>query len=133
MSDSLIVTGDNNVVQWGKYNIRIGKVEGLVIGDQAQVTQTFGGGPSAGPGQSGAPGQQKPGGDAARRHLQQKLVELQSKYDTLSRRIAAIDTDIGRELDSERRWALKERRQGLMTEREQAASEKARIERQLGQ
>lgn len=39
--DSAIVTGDGNVVQRGKYNVHVGQAQGLVIGDQAQVTQTF--------------------------------------------------------------------------------------------
>ena len=50
ISDSTVVTGDHNVVQQGKYNINIGSVQGLVIGDQAQVTQVFGGSPPASPG-----------------------------------------------------------------------------------
>ena len=105
------------MVQQGKYNINIGSVQGLVIGDQAQVTQVFGGGPSASPGQSGTPSRQPPSGDAAKRHLRQQLVELQGRYETLSNRIAALDTDLGRTLDSEHKLTLQERRQELVAER----------------
>lgn len=35
----MIVTGDQNVVQRGKYNIQMGNVQGAVIGDNAQVEQ----------------------------------------------------------------------------------------------
>lgn len=73
-------------------------------------------------GQIAAQSRQTPADNAARRHLQQQAVELQGRYETLSKRIAALDTDIGRELDSERRWALQQRRQGLAEEREQVAT-----------
>jgi len=36
-----IVTGDHGVAQRGKYNINIGEAQGVVVGDQAQVTQSF--------------------------------------------------------------------------------------------
>lgn len=38
---STIVTGDKNVVQKGKYNIKIDNAQNPVIGDNAQVTQSF--------------------------------------------------------------------------------------------
>ncbi len=41
VTDSTIVTGDRNVVQRGKYNIQMDRAQGVTIGDQAQVTQTF--------------------------------------------------------------------------------------------
>lgn len=41
ISDSTIITGDQNVVQRGKYNIQMGKVQGVVIGDGARVEQHF--------------------------------------------------------------------------------------------
>ena len=131
ISDSTVVTGDRNVVQQGKYNIHIGSAQGIAIGDGAQVTQVFGGGPAAGLDPSGTRGQKKPEGDAARRHLQQQLVELQARYEMLSRRMAALDRDIGRETDSERRFVLQERRQGLAQEREQATDEMALMEKRL--
>lgn len=49
--------------------------------------------------------------------LQNQRAELQRRYDTLTKRIAALDTDIGREMDSERKWSLQERRDELATER----------------
>jgi len=36
-TDSVIVTGDQNLVQRGKYNINIGKAKGTAIGDNARV------------------------------------------------------------------------------------------------
>jgi len=132
VKDSVIVTGNRNTVQQGKYNINIGSVQGLVIGDQAQVTQAFGGSPLPRQAAPGSPAPLPPSGSAAKRHLQQQLTELQPRYQTLSKRIAALDTDIGRETDSERRLVLQERRQGLAGERDQVAEEMARIEQQLG-
>lgn len=131
ISDSTVVTGDRNVLQQGKYNINIGNAQGVVIGDGAQVTQAFGGGQPASPGQSGTPGRQPPSGDARRRHLRQQLVELQGRHEMLSKRIAALDTDLGRALDSEHKLTLKERRQELVAEREQVAAEMARAELRL--
>lgn len=37
MSGSVIVTGDRNTVQQGKYNIQIDQASGLAIGDGATV------------------------------------------------------------------------------------------------
>ncbi|MFZ1241093.1 MAG: hypothetical protein WAV66_17330, partial [Anaerolineae bacterium] len=73
-----------------------------------------------------------PSGGAATRHLRQQLAELQRRYETLSNRIAALDKDLGRTLDGETKLTLKERRQELVTERDQTAQEMAQIERQLG-
>lgn len=120
------------MVQQGKYNINIGNVQGLVIGDQAQVTQVFGSGSSISPGQSGTSGRQTLSGDAARRHLRQQLVELQGRHETLSTRIAALDKDLGRTMDSEHKLTLQGRRQELVTERSQVVEEMAQIERQIG-
>ena len=39
VSDSVIVTGDQNTVQQGKYNIQIDRAAGLAIGDGARVEQ----------------------------------------------------------------------------------------------
>jgi len=132
ISDSTVVTGDRNVVQQGKYNINIGNVQGLVIGDQAQVTQALGSELPLRVSQSRASSQQPMKGDAAKRHLQQQLVELQGQYEILSNRIAALDKDLGRTLDSEHKLMLQERRQELVVERGRAAEEMAQIERQLG-
>ena len=66
------------------------------------------------------------------RHLRQQLTELQGKYETLSNRIAALDKDLGRTLDSEHKLTLQERRQELVTERDQVAEEMTQIEQQLG-
>ncbi len=39
ITGSTIITGDHNNVQSGKYNVRIDKVSGLAIGDNARVEQ----------------------------------------------------------------------------------------------
>ncbi|MFZ2615051.1 MAG: hypothetical protein WA077_03615 [Anaerolineae bacterium] len=70
-------------------------------------------------------------GSIAQRHPQQQLAEWQRRYETLSKRIAALDKDLGRTLDSETKIVLKERRQELVEEREQAAEEIAQIEERL--
>ncbi|QLQ08642.1 MAG: hypothetical protein HZY76_23465 [Anaerolineae bacterium] len=59
------------------------------------------------------------------------MVELQSRYDTFTERIVALDTDLGRTLDSEHRLTLQQRRQELVAERSQMAAEMAQIEQQL--
>jgi hypothetical protein len=41
ISDSTIVTGNDNVVQRGKYNVNVKRAKGMVIGDNAQVEQHF--------------------------------------------------------------------------------------------
>lgn len=51
------------------------------------------------------------------------LEELQSRYDALTGRIVAIDVDISREIDAERRKTLVDRRLELATEREKAAAD----------
>ena len=72
------------------------------------------------------------GGAAAARHLRQQLTELQSRYATLSKRIAALDKDLGRTMDSEVKLVLEERRQELAAERAQVADGMAQIEHQIG-
>jgi hypothetical protein len=66
-----------------------------------------------------------------RRHLEAQLTELEKRRATLTRRIDALDTDIGREIDSERKLVLQERRAALSSEREQVASQLASLEQQL--
>lgn len=56
---------------------------------------------------------------------------MEKHHATLTRRIDALDTDIGRELDGERRLVLDERRQELASEREQVIESLADVERQL--
>ncbi|HNU03209.1 MAG TPA: caspase family protein [Anaerolineae bacterium] len=131
ISDSTVVTGDHNVVQQGKYTISIGSAHGLVIGDQVHVTQVIGAGSPSSPVQGGVSSQQPPSGDAATRHLRQQLTELQGKYETLTNRVWALDKDLGRELDSERKLILQDRRQEQISERNQIAKVMAAIEQQL--
>ena len=70
-------------------------------------------------------------GSIAQRHPQQQLAEWQRRYETLSKRIAALDKDLGRTLDSETKVVLEERRQELAAAREQAAEGIAQIEKML--
>lgn len=72
-----------------------------------------------------------PRSNAATRHSHQQLTELQGRYETLSKRIAALDKDLGHTLDSETKLVLEERRQELVAERDRAAADMARIEQQL--
>lgn len=51
------------------------------------------------------------------------LAELESRYDALTGRIVAIDVDISREIDSERRKTLTDRRIELAMEREKVAAD----------
>ena len=54
---------------------------------------------------------------------QYTLDELEDRYKTLTARIVAIDIDIGRETDSERRKTLTDRRVDLAMEREKVAAD----------
>ena len=68
---------------------------------------------------------------ATEKHLRTQLDELQRQYDTLTKRMAALDTDIGRELDSERKLVLQERRADLDAERKQIVVGLTQIDQQL--
>jgi hypothetical protein len=69
--------------------------------------------------------------DVSRRHLETQLREAQRNYDTLTERISALDTDIGRATEEFRRQPLKEQRAQLEAERAQRANQRADLERQL--
>ncbi len=64
-------------------------------------------------------------------HLQTQAGELHRRYDTLTKRIAALDTDIGRELDSERKLVLQERRDDLVAARSRDMDELTEVELRL--
>jgi hypothetical protein len=66
-----------------------------------------------------------------RRHLEVQRSELEQRYAMLSRRIEALSTDIGRELDTERRLVLEERRQDLTAQRDQLSADLQAVEHQL--
>ncbi len=66
-----------------------------------------------------------------RRHLETRKSEIEASYATLSRRMVALDTDFSRELDSERKLTLEERRAELSAERDRQVEELEDIERQL--
>jgi formylglycine-generating enzyme required for sulfatase activity len=68
---------------------------------------------------------------ASEQHLKTQQGELQRRYDTLTKRIAALDTDIGRELDSERKLVLQERRADLDAERKQIMVGLTQVDQQL--
>lgn len=67
------------------------------------------------------------------RHLQTQLSELTKRYDHLTERIAALDRDISRETDGDRRFTLNTRRQDFVEERDQLASRMKQIEEKLRQ
>ena len=73
----------------------------------------------------------RPESSASVRHLKTRLGELQRRSETLTKRIAALDTDIGRALQSLDRQVLEERRHDLETERDQIETEIEEIERRL--
>ena len=64
-------------------------------------------------------------------HLQLRLAERQNRYGVLTKRIAAMDWDIGLEIDSERKLVLNERRSDLATQRNLEVDELEKIERRL--
>lgn len=65
------------------------------------------------------------------RHLGTQKAELSRYYDQLTERIRALDTDLGVELDGERKLTLHERRKRAVTEREAVTRQLQEIERQL--
>lgn len=68
---------------------------------------------------------------ASVRHLRTQLNELQRRFDILTKRIAALDTDIGRALQSLDKQVLEERRAELALERDQITAEMDSIEQKL--
>lgn len=66
-----------------------------------------------------------------RERLQAELARLQTQYDTWTRRIAALDTDVGRALGSLEKQVLEERRGEVVAEREKVAGQMQAIEAQL--
>lgn len=63
-----------------------------------------------------------------RNHLQQEHSELQAQYDSLTKAIAALDTDISRALEEFRRQPLQERRNEQAAERDNASARMAQID-----
>lgn len=70
---------------------------------------------------------------ASRRHLETQLSELRQRYATLTKRITALDTDVGRATDSMNKQVLVERRADLVQERSEIEKELEEIERQLAE
>lgn len=68
---------------------------------------------------------------ASEQHLRTQLEERRIRYDVLTKRIAALDVDISREVDSLRSQVLEERRFDLASEREQVSIEIGRLEQKL--
>lgn len=66
-----------------------------------------------------------------RKRLEDELARLQTQYDTYTRRLAALDTDIGRALGSLEKQVLEERRAEVEAERQQVIEQMQRIEEQL--
>lgn len=82
--------------------------------------------------QVSTPDEARPHTSAQRRHLKTQLAELQRRYDTLTDQIAALDIDIGRELDSQRRRALEQRRADYDAQRNQIVADMEQIEQKMG-
>lgn len=76
---------------------------------------------------------QDPSTRPQRRHVETQLKELAEQYEQLSTRIAALDNDIGRELDSERRLVLEQRRQERSDERDRISAQITHIEKLLAE
>lgn len=76
---------------------------------------------------------QGPVASSQRERLLTELDELQRRFDNLTSRIRAVDTDLGRVMDSEHRLTLEERRAELAASREKATVRMAEIEALLGQ
>lgn len=70
---------------------------------------------------------------AEEKNLRIRLGELQNRHATLTKRIAALDTDIDRALDSLTKQVRAEERSEMEAERNRVAAEMAQIERQLNE
>jgi hypothetical protein len=66
-----------------------------------------------------------------RQRLEAELARLQTQYGTWTRRISALDTDIGRALGSLEKQVLKERQDEVVAEREKVAGQMQQIETRL--
>ncbi len=65
-------------------------------------------------------------------HLETEQARLELSYATLTERISAVNIDIGRELDSERKLMLEKRLQASIDERQKVIEQLEAIEKQLG-
>lgn len=72
-----------------------------------------------------------PPSSGERERLRAELTRLQTQYNTWTRRIAALDTDIGRALGSLEKQVLEERRAEVVAEREKVADQMHEIEAKL--
>jgi hypothetical protein len=66
-----------------------------------------------------------------RQRLEAELARLQTQYDTWTRRIAALDTDISRALSTLEKQVLEEQRAEVVIKREKVAGEMVQIEARL--
>ncbi|HPM25602.1 MAG TPA: hypothetical protein PLP66_16960, partial [Phycisphaerae bacterium] len=82
-------------------------------------------GPGPGPDEAGATPVMR------QAHLRTMLEELERNYASLTERIAALDRDIGFELDGERRLILKQRRDERSAERTELAAIRTQYEAEL--
>ncbi len=64
-------------------------------------------------------------------HLITKLGELQRRYKALTTQIAALDTDIGGQIEEFRKQPLRERLAGLVSDRDQIVAEMTSIQSQV--
>lgn len=70
-------------------------------------------------------------GEASR--LKEQWMELDRRYRDLTKRLAAVDKDLGQALDSERRLVLQEHRNDLAAQRDLVAGSMAQLERRLAE
>ena len=68
---------------------------------------------------------------ATRERLETQHDELKRSYETLTKRIQALDLDIGREHDTEKKQTLVERRAERVSEREEVITKLEEVEQQL--
>lgn len=76
----------------------------------------------------------RPSPSAIRRsHLEQQLAELNENYNAWTRRIAAVDKDIGRAVTNEQKLLAQDQKRDLEIEREQFVTKMIKIEEELAQ
>jgi hypothetical protein len=74
----------------------------------------------------------KPGSLDEAKLLQDELAQSRRVYDVLTKRIDALDSDIGLEMDSERKFTLVERRDALAAERDEVLAHLKQLDSPIG-
>jgi len=126
-------TGIRGNVQIGRSLIRVlqgaNVVNNLQIGNNTiEVVNRWSASPVQPRAPAGPPDRPAHKPEIEQRNLRQQQLELQTEYDDLTERLAAIAEDLGRSQDSEERLVLNRRRDVLVAQRQGVVADMQRIE-----